>query len=420
LIIIITILNMKKVEKTSELETIEEEKEGIMSKLFELVKAIVTSSWITCWAPDEEFRAKLPKRHSDYRDAVPPTMKDVVTAYSDRVRKGYWTFGLLEMWNPKSKYVKQAVHVPCWDSFKLNPFAWRGVWFGRTWNECLWTGFRQMRWARAAYAGALGTEYLMPVKNVGRHGYNSDIRALFGLYCAMSCCFSCGVGQIFSLCGNLGCNFGAWYSCHSREKLRRRYELPSAFCLPPGIDDFLVHFFCFYCASHQELREMAVRGIDGPGHHILDLCPDSYEHVSGAKEAITNRKLEVDRMMSRPPKIFESRRPYDKSRDLLMARLYQGFKYTALNTMETVKDTATMHKRSCSELGWCLSRCDQVPQAQVMERTQSDPCIGATELARRDLAMLYSVYASPGVVEEQDALMYDEDSLPHKAWSVSF
>jgi hypothetical protein len=29
----------------------------------------------------------------------------------------------------------------------------------------------------------------------------------------------------------------------------RRYKLPPTFCLPPGIDDCLVHFFCFYCAS---------------------------------------------------------------------------------------------------------------------------------------------------------------------------
>ena len=32
---------------------------------------------------------------------------------------------------------------------------------------------------------------------------------------------------------------------------RRRYQLPPTFCLPPGIDDCLVHFLCFYCASHQ-------------------------------------------------------------------------------------------------------------------------------------------------------------------------
>ena len=134
-----------------------------------------------------------------------------------------------------------------------------------------------MRWSRGAYAGAMGSEYVMPVQDVGRHGYASDIQALCGLYFAMGCLFSCGVGQVFSLCGNVGCNFAACYSCHAREKLRRRYRLPPAFCLPPGIDDFLVHFLCFYCAAHQELREMAVRGIDGPGMHILDVSPESYQ-----------------------------------------------------------------------------------------------------------------------------------------------
>ena len=113
----------------------------------------------------------------------------------------------------------------------------------------------------------------------------------------MGSLFSCGIGQIFSLCGgwlggvgvwsggrrvvvqsrarcararvnapsppccpplpppcppgNFLCNFAACYSCHAREKLRRRYNLPPAFGLPPGVDDCLVHFFCFYCASHQ-------------------------------------------------------------------------------------------------------------------------------------------------------------------------
>lgn len=33
-----------------------------------------------------------------------------------------------------------------------------------------------MRWARATYGGALGTEYLFPVQDVGRHGYKSDIK----------------------------------------------------------------------------------------------------------------------------------------------------------------------------------------------------------------------------------------------------
>lgn len=37
----------------------------------------------------------------------------------------------------------------------------------------------------------------------------------------MSCVFGCGIGQVFSFCGNCLFNFGAFYSCHAREKLRR-------------------------------------------------------------------------------------------------------------------------------------------------------------------------------------------------------
>ena len=135
-------------------------------------------------------------------------------------------------------------------------------------------------------------------------------------------------------------NFGAWFSCHARERLRRRYQLPPTFGLPPGLDDCLVgnvgqsgaggmacklfslcclrvvsrpqefatshrgvtcdtsrtaaaaappptaaalqvHFLCFYCASHQEVRELAVRGVDGPGMHILDVLPHSFDGAEG-------------------------------------------------------------------------------------------------------------------------------------------
>jgi hypothetical protein len=31
----------------------------------------------------------------------------------------------------KNKAVKHSVHIPCWDSFKLNPYLWRGACFGR-------------------------------------------------------------------------------------------------------------------------------------------------------------------------------------------------------------------------------------------------------------------------------------------------
>lgn len=34
-------------------------------------------------------------------------------------------------WFPKAKAVKHSVHVPCWDSFRINPRLWRGICFGR-------------------------------------------------------------------------------------------------------------------------------------------------------------------------------------------------------------------------------------------------------------------------------------------------
>ena len=387
--------------------------------VWESIVATTTSSWISCWTPGSELRQKFPPRHSDYRDFTPPTIEEVVDAYSKYVRYGKWTFGLLEMWNPKAKYVKHAVHVPCWDSFKLNPFAWRGVIFGRTWNECLYTGFRQMRWGRAAYSGALGSEYVLPVHEIGSHGYLSDIKTLFGLYCAMSCAFSCGFGQIFSLCGNLGCNFGAWYSCHAREKLRRRYGLPSSFFLPPGIDDFLVHFFCFYCASHQELRELAVRGIDGPGEHILDVCPDSYRNAPGIDAALLRRKAKIREMTSQPPNMFRSRVQYESARQALMARLDQGFQSTAVNAYGTMKQTLFPHlsagqdKNICEDLGWC---CQIAPKVQTMKRTQSDIVSGASQRSKVELSEIYHISKDDlGIGDEMADLQ-----LPHKSWSVAY
>lgn len=116
--------------------------------------------------------------------------------------------------------------------------------------------------------------------------------------------------ELSSLCttaGNFGCNFAACYSCHARERMRRKWSLPPIFGLPPGIDDCLVHFFCFYCSSHQELRELAVRGVDGPGMHMFDLVPDSYKHIEGAQAAIDARRVLVEHMVSKPPKILTAR-----------------------------------------------------------------------------------------------------------------
>lgn len=269
---------------------------------------VFCGNWCTSWGATDEQRNYWPPRHSDFRDSAPEPLQKIYELYEPVVQEGRWTEGLCEMWFHKNKPVKHSVHIPCWDSFKWNPLKWRGACFGRTVRECYWTGNRQMRWSRAIYAANLGREYVMPVRNIGRHGYKSDIKALCCMYFLMGCIFSCGIGQAITCCGsNLIMNCSAWYSCHARERMRRRYKLPPAFGLPPGIDDCLVHFFCFYCAAHQEARELALRGIDGPGMHILDVLPNSFKTAPGIDEAKAGRRKMLERMLKRPPKAFCAR-----------------------------------------------------------------------------------------------------------------
>ncbi|GAB4814581.1 hypothetical protein N2152v2_001627 [Parachlorella kessleri] len=240
---------------------------------------------------------------------LPEDLATVYKLYHPFVADGKWTFGLIEMWWPKAKAVKRNVHIPCWDSFKWNPFLWRGICFGRSPEQCYWTGLRQTRWARAVYAANLGREYVMPVIDISQRGggFKSDIKALCWMYFILGTVASCGIGQIFSLGGNFLCNFGAIYSCHAREKLRRKYKLPAMFGLPPGLDDCLVHFICFYCASHQEIRELAVRGVDGPGMHIMDVLPHSWDHIPGHEKVRENRQAIVAQMLAHPPRLFKPR-----------------------------------------------------------------------------------------------------------------
>ena len=130
--------------------------------------------------------------------------------------------------------------------------------FGRNMKECFWFGLREARWARTAYAGNMGREYMMPVNGVGTHGYKSEIEALCWMTYILGCIFSCGIGQVFSICGNAGANCAACYTCHTRSRMRNRYGLPPVFGLPLGIDDCLVHLLCFYCASHQYVCTLSV------------------------------------------------------------------------------------------------------------------------------------------------------------------
>lgn len=44
------------------------------------------------------------------------------------------------------------------------------------------------------------------------------------------------------------------------------------------------------CASHQEMREAVVRGLDGPGISPLDVHPSSWAHVEGFQAEMEHRQ----------------------------------------------------------------------------------------------------------------------------------
>jgi hypothetical protein len=68
-------------------------------------------------------------------------------------------------------------------------------------------------------------------------------------------------------------------------------------------------------ATCRELRELAIRGIDGPGLHVLDFVPGSFEAAPGGREAIESRKAVRAAMLAKPPVPFCDREPPSPSQD---------------------------------------------------------------------------------------------------------
>lgn len=68
--------------------------------------------------------------------------------------QGQWTVGLFEMWGKKAKFVKAAVHIPCWNSFRWNPLRWRGVVFGRYGQQAPGWGRQCMQCLALFFMGA--------------------------------------------------------------------------------------------------------------------------------------------------------------------------------------------------------------------------------------------------------------------------
>jgi hypothetical protein len=54
-----------------------------------------------------------------------------------------------------------------------------------------------------------------------------------------------------------------------------------------------------YCASHQEMREAIVRGLDGPGMSPLDVHPSSWRHVEGFEAEMEHRQLKLAALQAR-------------------------------------------------------------------------------------------------------------------------
>ncbi|KAK9904816.1 hypothetical protein WJX75_003029 [Coccomyxa subellipsoidea] len=209
-------------------------------------------SFKTHWQPPPTLTWPVPE--GDYRDQLPPLIHQVAEQYAPVVRSGRWTHGLFECWAPKMRVLKASVHIPCWEAYNINSF--------RTWKEVI---------------GSLST-----------------------LYCWASLALGCGLGHLWSAGGSYGLNMMSWFSCVSRQHLRRRFRLPSTFGLPESCDDCAVHTCCMYCASHQELRELAVRGVGGPGIHVLDVTPRSFSHVPGIEVRLQERAAELAAMEEAP------------------------------------------------------------------------------------------------------------------------
>ncbi|BDA45424.1 hypothetical protein COCOBI_07-2110 [Coccomyxa sp. Obi] len=247
-------------------------------------------TWLTHWKLPETFSLSPPD--GDYRDHLPVRPEHIAEQYEPVVKDGSWTFGMVQCWGKRSKVARSAVHIPCCPSFRWNPLNWRGICFGRSFMECYWFSVDRTRWSRTTHALRLGREYTEPFQGFGK-GDKHEISSLCWFQCCLGLALTLGVGQFFSICGNYGLNCAACYTCHAREKLRRRFDLPSAFGLPPGIDDCLVHFICLYCATHQEMREAIARGLDGPGISPLDVHPESWAHVPGFEEEMAHRKAKL-------------------------------------------------------------------------------------------------------------------------------
>lgn len=143
-----------------------------------------------------------------------------------------------------------------------------------------------------------------------------------------------------------------------------------------------------YCAVHQEMRELALRGVDGPGLHILDVVPESYAKAPGGPEAAAARKVLVDKMLQRAPVMFKSRPKRDRNGVIQTA---EDVKDGTMFALRGAAGALMMREDSDSSsgsgaFGWqnyntCAPLVQEMSRGmtQGLERTQSLPNLEAAE-----------------------------------------
>jgi hypothetical protein len=57
--------------------------------------------------------------------------------------------------------------------------------------------------------------------------------------------------------------------------------------------------------TYREMRELVIRGVDGPGMHTMDVAPDSYHTAKGHEKVAAERKLLVEEMLNHPPRYYK-------------------------------------------------------------------------------------------------------------------
>jgi hypothetical protein len=127
------------------------------------------------------------------------------------------------------------------------------------------------------------------------------------------------------------------------------------------------------------MRELVIRGVDGPGLHTMDVQPEAYKHLPGYEEALKKRQMKVHMMLMAPPAQYKINRQ-DKYPDILSAvgrNVIMALKESCKHSGRAVagRTIESMKSRVSKNLGWATESMPPLVQemSRDMHRTNSDP-----------------------------------------------